>query len=129
MLIARCVEVAAKARVTPLVFDRVPHISDNIYREALGDNFLLPDTTMSFLLSHIPVVLVFCQSTPNMVETPKDYKPAEHMAQVKAVRPAVVRGYARKAEETNRQGVPTLLFDWRLDSYEALLERIKVCAG
>jgi len=75
------------------------------------------------------VVLVFCQSSPDMNEAPKDHKPAELMARVKEARPSIVRGYARKAEETNRQGVPTLLFDWRLDSYEALLERIEACAG
>lgn len=129
VLIARCVEIAVKAKAAPTVFDRVPHISDNIYREAFGDSFLLPDATMSFLLGHLPVVLVFCQSAPDMSEAPKDHKPPEHMAQVKEARPAIIRGYARRAEETNRQGVPTFLFDWRLDSYESLLERIKACVG
>lgn len=129
VLIARCVEIAVKAKEAPTVFDRVPHISDNIYREAFGDSFLLPEATMSFLLGHLPVVLVFCQGAPDMSEDPKDHKPSELMSRVKEARPAIIRGYARKAEETHRQGVPTFLFDWRLDSYESLLERVKTCVG
>ncbi len=128
-LLDRCLDVAVKTHVDRVIFDRIPHISDNIYREAFGEEFLLPETTMSVLLDFLPVVLVFCQSSPDMNEAPKDHKPAELMARVKEARPSIVRSYARKAEETNRQGVPTLLFDWRLDSYEALLERIEACAG
>ena len=119
------------AKLAPTIFDRVPFISEPVYKRARGEPMFLPVELLHLRLARMNPVLVFCQgqSGETISGAPKAHKPAEHLARVKETFPIILEGYDQQMKILRKEGFTILLYDWTRDDYDDFLKAVLLCVG
>lgn len=117
-----------------VLFDRIPHISEQIYGPLYGrDPQDLADQLDRELIEMNPVI-VYCrlQSEHEMLRLMsmevKAHKPSAHFDLVKANYHSIARAYDRKMHELEDK-LKVMQFDWQVNSFTTLLERLNECVA
>lgn len=134
MLIQRMLELEEQgAKGKGVIFDRVPHISDSIYKEAMGEPRLMHQGRARGHLKNMgPIVVVYCRlrdseaMLANILETKKSHKPPEYLEKVKASYPAIVEAYDWEMADLRETGVEVIQYDWTEHDFDTLLKVLKV---
>lgn len=115
------------------ILDRIPHISEPVYRKLDGGKTYDAIDFLNRELKDLNPVIVYCrlpgvQAMMDCISMkPKDHKPPEHMAKVLAMFPFLVAEYDRRISEVQSLGIYVITYSWIDHDYNHLLEKLK-CA-
>lgn len=115
------------------VFDRCSHISDCIYRRALGMPTLITEQYLHQQLKKWNPVIIYCrlESTEEMLNNIsskfKAHKPPEYLAEVRKNQLDIVRRYDLTMDILSKEGMDVIPYDWQADSFEILMGKLS-CA-
>lgn len=127
------VEVAPGGR---FIFDRCPHISDGIYKRALGLPLILPPRDLAFRLlveTRPAPILIYCRRDDpksmkdSISRVQKDHKPPEYTEKVLQSFDKVLKGYDEWFGRLPPRGY--LTYDWATDTLSDLVSRITQIEG
>lgn len=119
-LVLRMLTIQSEAVRGAVIFDRVPQISDRIYKEALGVPQLLSEHILtSELVSLRPTIVYVRRINPedmlgSILDVKKEHKPPEYLEQVKRNHPKIVELYDQRMRELGSI-LPVRQFDWRVN--------------
>lgn len=119
------------AREWPMVRDRCPAVSDQVYSWSLGRETKLTASAYSAFLRTLDPVLIYCRPPiATILSTPvpeRPHKPANHVQQVLAARERIVDAYDRFIPDiVDTAELQSRLYDWTLDEDgQKLLEWLK----
>lgn len=118
----------------PAIIDRCPHISDAIYKRAMGQPlFMNPLVAWKDLMTVGPMI-IYCrlqdpaEMLTAIVETKKDHKPPEYLERVRQEYPEILHGYDFTMDRLKRMGLWVFDYDWKRSSYDRIKEAVSVCA-
>jgi hypothetical protein len=115
----------------PVILDRIPFISEQVYGPLYGRK---PDRSLTTELIALNPVVVFCclpsetQMRSFIDFTPKAHKPDTHMQLVLENYSTIVHDYRVLMIDLACQGVQVLPYSWVTDDYDHFLQELKKCA-
>lgn len=120
----------------PVLFDRLPQVSEQIYGPLYHRDPLLTADDMDREASELQPLIVYCrlntadEMLTAMSQAEKAHKPPTHIALVVANYEQIVRAYDKKiAQLVCLPGIDVLQYSWKDDDYSSLLAELQACAG
>ena len=124
------------AATRPVIVDRIPHISEPIYRPLEGREPFDPPETLLRELVELDPVIVYCFIAPadqmlHMIDRgKKDHKPSDHMKLVIANHRKICDRYSSLMGRLKfEKGMDVFYYDWTRDRYAYLLKDLRSCVA
>lgn len=112
----------------PVIYDRIPYISDQIYAPIAGHKSATSGSELNYMLERIRPVIVYCALTDNesmsrriSIEH-KEHKTYEHLNQIQANHNEIVQRYYQLFSNLHYSHV--LHFNWMKDDIRNLMQEI-----
>lgn len=111
-----------------VLFDRIPHISEIVYRNAEDRAHEVPVASLVNCLYALDPVIVYCRTDEPLIDTEvKEHKPKIHMELVVRKAGLIAATYDAIMDILDHGVVQVVRYNWKTDNYDMLKEVLK-CA-
>ncbi len=115
----------------PILLDRLPHISEQIYGPLYSRE---TDRSLTLEVVEMNPIIVFCclpdidMMFERISHKPKDHKPSAHLNLVFANYSSIVSRYRQLMIELVSKGAQVIPYAWTTTHYDKFIKEIKQCA-